>query len=200
MWDKRYASDEYVYGVKPNDFLKECVSKLPQKGRALCLAEGEGRNAVFLAECGFEVTAVDSSTVGLQKAERLASSRGLSIQTHHADLADFDLGSNQWDLIVSIFCHVPIEIRQRLHASVNGALVPGGSFVLEAYTPEQIAYGTGGPPVADLMMDLMSLYTELEGLSIVQALEQVRDIQEGCLHNGEGAVVQLLGECLREST
>ncbi len=118
----------------------------------------------------------------------------------YADLRDFELGTNRWDLIVSIFCHVPVDIRQRLHASIDGALVPGGNFILEAYTPEQIAYGTGGPPVAELMMDLMSLYTELGELSsIVQALELVRDIHEGELHNGEGAVVQLLGDCIRKA-
>lgn len=191
MWDERYNSDEYAYGKEPNDFLKKVVGTLPS-GRILCLAEGEGRNAVFLATQGYEVFAVDASPVGLAKAQRLAKERGVTITTEAADLADFDIGKEQWDGIVSIFCHLPPELRRQVHHAVVEGLKPGGVLVLEAYTPKQLEYKTGGPPVAEMTMTLERLHTELAGLEFTHASETVRPVQEGRYHHGDGAVVQLV--------
>ena len=102
MWDQRYSNETYAYGTEPNDFLLAMYNKLPT-GKVLCLAEGEGRNAVWLAEQGLEVTAVDSSEVGLQKAKKLAKTRGVKINTVHADLADFKIKPNHWDLLCRFF-------------------------------------------------------------------------------------------------
>ena len=190
MWDERYQAENFVYGTAPNDFLREQVGHLPQ-GRVLCLAEGEGRNAVFLAEQGFQVTAVDQSSVGLAKATRLAAERGVEIDTLVADLGDFQIEPKAWDGIVSIFAHVPPPVRRHIHRQVVAGLRPGGVLLLEAYRPAQLEYKTGGPPVAELMMDLDGLRNELEGLEFDYAAETVRDIQEGPLHHGEGAVVQV---------
>ncbi len=107
MWDKEFDTETYVYGKEPNEFLKEHYEELP-KGKVLCLAEGEGRNAVFLATKGFDVTAVDISQVGLNKAKKLAKEAGVEIRTICKDLAAFDLGEQQWDSIVSISCHLPL--------------------------------------------------------------------------------------------
>ncbi|WP_018936621.1 cyclopropane-fatty-acyl-phospholipid synthase family protein [Thioalkalivibrio sp. ALJ24] len=192
MWDERYAGEEFAYGTEPNDFLREAVATLPP-GDALCLGEGEGRNAVYLAEQGFDVMAVDSSLVGLHKAERLAVERGVEIRTEVADLADYRIEPDGWDLIVSIFCHVPPEIRRRVHADVVQGLRPGGTFILEAYTPAQLAHGTGGPPVEEMMMDLNALTDELDGLEFDYAHELERDVLEGVYHTGRGAVVQVVG-------
>ncbi|WP_018144168.1 cyclopropane-fatty-acyl-phospholipid synthase family protein [Thioalkalivibrio sp. AKL6] len=191
MWDERYAEDDYVYGTEPNDFLRAAVANVP-RGRALCLAEGEGRNAVFLAQQGFDVLAVDSSAVGLQKAQRLAEDRGVQIETLVADLADYAIEPDSWDLIVSIFCHLPPDVRRRLHAEVVAGLRPGGVFILEAYTPAQLEWGTGGPPTAELMMTREALTEELEGLEFEEAVERERDVIEGRFHTGRGAVVQVL--------
>lgn len=191
-WDERYNTEDYVYGTAANDFLVSVVDHIP-RGRVLCLAEGEGRNAVFLAEKGYAVTAVDFSAVGLQKAHRLAAERGVSIETCCADLREFVISPNQWQGIVSIFAHVPPEVRVPLHRAVVAGLGKGGVFVLEAYTPQQLQYKTGGPPVAELMMSLADLQTELAGLKWVIAQEKTRLIQEGTLHRGMSAVVQLLG-------
>ena len=191
MWDERYAEDDYVYGTEPNDFLRAAVANVP-RGRALCLAEGEGRNAVFLAQQGFDVLAVDSSAVGLQKAQRLAEDRGVQIETLVADLADYAIDPDSWDLIVSIFCHLPPDVRRRLHAEVVAGLRPGGVFILEAYTPAQLEWGTGGPPTAELMMTREALTEELEGLEFEEAVERERDVIEGRFHTGRGAVVQVL--------
>lgn len=191
MWDQRYAGVDYVYGTAPNDFLAAQAARLP-RGRALCLGEGEGRNAVFLAGQGHEVLAVDASAVGMDKAQRLARERGAAIETKVADLAVFPIAQGQWDLIVSIFCHLPPPLRRNVHRAAVAGLRPGGAFLLEAYTPDQLALGTGGPPVRELMMSLASLREELRGLHFVHGLETERDVIEGRLHTGRGAVVQVL--------
>ena len=193
MWDSRYAADEaeYVYGIEPNDFLAASVTDLP-KGNVLCLADGEGRNGVYLASLGHTVTSVDLSAAGLVKAAKLAEENGVALETVVADLADFEFGENRWDLIVSIFAHTPPLIRRRVHAAIADALRPGGAFVLEAFTPDQIGRGTGGPPVAEMMMTLVGLRSELEGMTIQAGEELVRPVLEGVLHTGDGAVVQII--------
>ncbi len=193
MWDQRYSRDNYAYGTKPNDFLMEMSDKLPT-GKVLCLAEGEGRNAVWLAEQGYQVTAVDASKVGLQKARKLAKARGVEITTVHADLADYDIGTQQWDAIISIFCHLPHDLRQDIHRRYVKGLRDKGIMLLEAYTPLQLEYKTGGPPVAEMMMDVQSLSSELIGLKFLHLQECVREIHEGEFHNGTGAVVQVLSK------
>jgi SAM-dependent methyltransferase len=192
MWDVRYSSEDYVYGTEPNDFLRELGAQLPTGGKVLCLAEGEGRNAVWLAKQGFRVTGIDASAVGLVKAQRLAAEQGVRIETVHANLAEADLGEARWDGIVSIFCHLPAALRKRVHRQVVRALRPGGVFLLEAYTSRQLEFGTGGPPDPDLMMDLVGLGEELVGLSIEHGVELVREVHEGRLHTGPGAVVQFI--------
>lgn len=192
MWDERYSVDEYVYGTEPNDFLASNFGAIP-KGKVLSLAEGEGRNAVFLAKQGCAVTAVDGSAVGLEKARKLAEANGVVIELIHADLANFDPGENKWDGIVSIFVPLPSEIRRTLYKKLEKALKPGGVFFLEAYRPEQIAFGTGGGSSADTMQKKDSLLAELPELDFSHLVELEREIIEGSLHTGTGAVVQAVG-------
>lgn len=191
MWDQRYSAEEYVYGTEPNGFLVSKADLLPA-GRILCLGEGEGRNAVWLAEQGHEVTAVDASGVGLHKARALAAARGVRITTVQADLALFPIEPGAWDGIVSIFCHLPPALRAEVHRRCVAGLRPGGILLLEAYTPGQVGRGTGGPPTAELMMDAETLRLELAGLELLELAETEREIHEGTLHNGVGAVVQLV--------
>lgn len=193
MWDKRYSVDEYVYGKSPNDFLRENVAKL-KNGKVLCLAEGEGRNAVFLAKQGFDVTALDSSAIGLKKAKELALENGVKISTVQADLNDYEFEPDTWDSIVSIFCHLPPELREKVHkGSVNG-LKDSGVFLLEAYTPKQLEFGTGGPPFAELMMTLEFLVRDLAGLEFIHGLEKIREVVEGVYHSGKASVVQVIAK------
>jgi hypothetical protein len=191
LWDDRYSQLEYIYGKEPNDFLVEAASFIP-KGRVLCLAEGQGRNAVYLASQGYEVTGVDASAVGLAKAQKLASERGVTIATVVANLSDFVIQPNSWDAIISIFCHLPSPLRNDIHRQSVAGLRPGGVFVLEAYTPHQLQFKTGGPPTSELMMDLITLQQELQGLEFKRAAELERDIQEGEYHHGIGSVVQVI--------
>lgn len=191
-WDERYAEPGWAFGTEPNDFLREAAAHLPPKGRVLCLAEGEGRNAVWLAEQGHRVTAVDTSRVGLDKARELASSRGVELRTIVTDLSEFGLGHESWDGIVSIFAHVPPDVRRRVHDQVRTALVPGGVLLLEAYRPEQLQQGTGGPPDDVRMLNLSRLQPELGTLEWVLARELEREVIEGRYHTGRAHVVQLV--------
>ena len=201
MWDVRYSEEGYAYGVEPNDFLKESWSSLgiPRNSKCLVLAEGEGRNAVFLAEQGMEVTAVDSSKIGLKKAQELAEQRGVKIKTIQADLAEFDFGStkNNWDAVVMIFGHFPPPIRTRVLEAIPELLKPGGYFLTECYTPAQLEYKTGGPPAADLMYSsevFESSFGEKKRLNIQRNEELIRDVVEGKYHTGKAAVVQFIGQ------
>jgi SAM-dependent methyltransferase len=192
MWDERYNVPRYVYGTEPNDFLAGHAAAIPKGGRVLCLAEGEGRNALFLARLGYVVTAVDASRIGLQKAARLAQDHGVELELVHQDLADFDIGKSRWDGIVSIFCHLPPALRRLVHRRVVVGLKPAGMLLLEAYTPQQLGRDTGGPRSADLMMTAWALENELAGLSMLHLQELEREVIEGEFHTGVGAVVQVL--------
>ncbi|XPF94680.1 class I SAM-dependent methyltransferase [Colwellia sp. RE-S-Sl-9] len=192
MWDKEYDREEYVYGKLPNDFLKSHYNSIP-KGNVLLLAEGEGRNAVFLAKLGYSVTAVDISSVGLKKAEKLAKENNVVIETICADLAVFDLGERKWDGIVSIYCHLPETLRQDLYKRIELAIKPSGVLLLEGYRPEQLTYKTGGPPLASMMISKETLIKELPHFSFshLEALDRV--VNEGINHHGLGAVIQAIG-------
>jgi len=191
MWDERYDTEEYVYGTEPNDFLAE-QAKVLAPGRVLCIAEGEGRNAVWLAQQGHEVTAVDGSAVGLAKARRLAAKCGVQVNTVHAELAEFVIEPRSWDLIVSIFGHLPPSLRREVHGRCAAGLRPGGRMILEAYTPRQLRHGTGGPPTAELMMTAEALRGEFPGLEFHLLEERERPVHEGRGHDGTAAVVQLV--------
>jgi len=191
MWNARYSTEEYVYGTTPNDFLFE-MSRYIKGSNVLCLAEGEGRNAVYLAREGYDVFAVDASAVGLEKAEILADESYVNINTQVADLANYEIAPDSWDGVVSIFCHLPPKVRKALHRKVVSGLKPGGVLILEAYRPKQLKFKTGGPPESEFMMSLSELKEELAGLDFYQGAELDREISEGRLHAGVGAVVQLV--------
>jgi SAM-dependent methyltransferase len=191
MWDQCYRGDGFAYGTEPNDFLVSISERLPT-GKILCIAEGEGRNAAFLAVRDHDVTAGYYSRVGLAKANDLAARLGLRITTRLADLTDFDFERERWDGIVSIFCQLDPFLRRSVHSRIVSGLKPGGLLALEAYTPQQLALGTGGPPRRELLVTLAELATELTGLEFVIGRELERNVAEGTLHHGRSAVVQVL--------
>jgi SAM-dependent methyltransferase len=191
-WDERFAEPGYAYGTEPNDFLREVAGRIPG-GQVLCLGEGEGRNAVFLAGRGFAVTALDSSRVGLAKAEALARARGVRIATVVADVQDYTIEPAAWSGIVSLWLHLPAAVRVPLHRACVAGLAPGGAFVLEAYTPRQLELGTGGPRDGARTVTLAALREELAGLELEIGHERERELHEGRYHEGRSAVVQVLG-------
>ena len=194
MWNERYGAKEYVFGIEPNDFLREQALKL-QPGRVLSLGEGEGRNAVWLATQGFDVWSVDVSPIGVDKTLKLAESHGVTVHASVGDLADYVIVPTSWDVIISIFAHTPPLIRRRIHQQVVKGLRLGGVYILEAYTPAQIAFGTGGPKDPSLMPTAELLANELSGLQFDLLHELTRDVVEGSFHTGQAAVVQVSAKC-----
>lgn len=197
-WDARYADAAFLYGTEPNAFVAGVAAQIPAGGPVLCLAEGEGRNAVHLARLGHAVTAVDSSAVGLAKAARLAAVHGVALTTIAANLEAFTIAPGAWSGIVATWAHLPPPLRRRVHADVVRGLVPGGVYVLEAYTPAQLAFGTGGPKDPALCMTFAALRGELSGLDFIIGRECERDVIEGTGHTGRAAVVQVLARRPRQ--
>ncbi len=192
FWDRIYADEAHVYGTSPNDFLREEVARIPA-GPVLCLAEGEGRNAVFLAQHRHAVTAVDQSMVGLAKAARLAAVSGVTIETICADLGAYEPPADTFAGVVAIFAHLPAPARAVMYARAIAALRVGGCLIVEVYSPRQLAFGTGGPKDLALLPSLETLTAELAGLELVVAREVEREVIEGRLHTGRAATIQLVG-------
>jgi SAM-dependent methyltransferase len=192
MWDERYQTPEYIFGDQPCEWLIMNQHRLPQSGKALALGDGEGRNGVFLAELGFEVTSVDLSEVGLSKARDLARKRGVTIQTVQADLEYYEIEAESEDLIVSIYCHLPDAIRKLVHERAEVALKPGGLFILEAFHHSQLKYQSGGPKTTDLLYDLDALLDDFQTLQILEAFDGLCYLDEGARHSGIGHIVRLV--------
>ena len=198
FWNARYAAEGYSYGTEPNDFLTQCLPRLqslPRDGRVLCLADGEGRNGVWLARQGFAVTSVDIAEEGLRKAGALAERAGVALETRQADVTAFAPAERSWDAIVSIFLHLPARPRRALHRRCFDGLRPGGLFLFEAYSTEQLAWGTGGPKEIALLQTLVDVandFADCAGATIVHRFSGVRRVVEGPLHTGDGHVVQLV--------
>ena len=183
-WDARFAEEGFAYGTEPNDFLVSVADRLPV-GDALCLCEGEGRNATFLAQRGFLTTAVDFSAVALRKAQMLAAQRGLSVSTQCCDLAAFDPGVAHWQLVTMIFGQPDAAVRRALYARVADCLRPGGAFVLETKTEDGADADSRYPGSAILC-------AELVGMDCVIAQDGLRILKEGRYHDGEQFTAQIL--------
>lgn len=192
MWDERYSEEEYAYGAEPNDFLKAVIRET-SSGVALCLAEGQGRNAVYLARLGFQVTAMDLSEVGLRRATELARVRGVSIRTEKGDMSTYPIPAESCDLIVSIFGHAMPEIRTRILREAMKGLRKGGLLVLEGYSKEQLPNPTGGPKIPEMLYSVEELREDIGPEAELLLLQRAsREIHEGRYHNGMSEVVQLL--------
>jgi hypothetical protein len=197
FWDTRYASDDFVYGTEPNRFLYDQAHRMNPGSEVLCLAEGEGRNSTYLAGLGHHVTGVDASSVGVEKTRRLARERGVEVTTVVADLAEYDLGSERWDVVVSIFAHLPPSIRVPLRERLRRALRVGGLLILEHYHPRQLEYGTGGPSDVTMLTSLGELEAEFPDWEYLHRFEGEREVMEGTFHNGLAYVTQFVGRRAR---
>lgn len=190
-WDERYGGDEYFYGTAPNDFLAEHAAEL--SGPVLSLAEGEGRNAVFLAQQGLDVLGVDLAAAGLHKAQQLAAAHGVRIRTEQADLGEYVPEAGAWGAVVSIFAHLPSAVRARLYPRVEAALRPGGLLLMEAYDEDQLRHGTGGPKDPDMLMSLDKVRAGFPHLQPLLLRRVEREVREGRGHTGLASVVQFIG-------
>lgn len=190
FWNDRYAEEGYLYGTEPNTFLVEHADRL--EGPVLSLSEGEGRNAVFLATRGLKVLGVDSSAVGLDKAQALAKAQGVEIDTLVADLGEFVPQHAQYGSVISISAHLPSAVRKKIYPLVVQSLRPNGLLLLEAYTERQLHNSTGGPKDLDMLMNLEKLREEFPQLTPIFAREVDREVHEGSGHSGLASVVQFI--------
>ncbi|MBE1553071.1 class I SAM-dependent methyltransferase [Sporosarcina limicola] len=188
-WHERFLAEEYVYGKEPNGFLVEAAQDL-STGKVLCIAEGEGRNSVYLASLGNEVTAWDFAQAGLDKTKRLADEKGVVVKTELHDLADVIWEEEQWDAIIHIFGHFPIDILNRTLTGIKKALKPGGFYISELYTKEQSRYRTGGPREVAMLIDPKELLGHFDGYFVKHFHVSEVNREEGQLHTGTAHVVQ----------
>lgn len=192
-WDERYAQAGYLFGERPNAFLARQASRLRPGLRALAVADGEGRNGVWLAEQGLDVLSVDASPVAQEKARRLSERRGVHVELERADLATWRWPSASFDVVAAIFIQfADPELRTRIFAAMTEALKPGGLLLLEGYRPEQIAYGTGGPRVVENLYTEDLLRKAFADLEILELAAYDAEIQEGSGHAGMSALIDLL--------
>lgn len=194
QWDTRFRTENYVYGKEPNVFLTEFQKKIKVSGDALAIAEGEGRNAVYLAEQGMNVTAWDYAESGLVKTKQLADERGVVVSTELIDLNEANWDNAKWDEIVCIFGHFPAELRQKTLRGVKEAVKPGGYFLTEVYSHNQLPYGSGGPQNLDFLYKPEEILETFADWRMVHFFlgEVVR--HEGELHHGLSHVIQFVGQ------
>lgn len=192
FWDERFRSARYFYGEAPNQFLKAHAGVFSAHGRLLGLGEGEGHNGVYLAEQGFQVTALDSSAIGLEKTALLAAQRGVCVTPWMADVTTADLGNETWDGIYNIFCHLPQAQRLPLYPKIQAALKPGGIYLTQQFSPRQLGHQSGGPQDVDLLPDLPELLDAFSGWETVVAQAETTVLDEGPKHRGEAQVINFI--------
>ena len=186
-WDRKYAREPQPAGTEPTAFLRQAMAHLDSRGRALDLAMGAGRNAVFLAECGFRVTGVDASEVGTSNARRLAEARGVEIDAVAADLATYPLGREEWDLITNFYF-----LDRRLFPRIVEALAPGGTFVLETFSTDHPRLASGyGPKNPDFLLEPNELLSAFADLRILLYQDLVMKLDEGH-HRGPAGLIRLI--------
>jgi SAM-dependent methyltransferase len=193
-WNERFAAPGYHFGTAPNEFLRSQAALLEPGRTALSIADGEGRNGVFIAERGLDVLAVDFSPPALAKARALAASRGVPLRIEQADVLNWTWPVAQFDVVAAIFIQfATAEERPRLFAGIKQALKPGGLLLMQGYRPEQLAYGTGGPKQVGNLYTRELLQEAFAEFASVQIREHDDVIREGDAHAGMSALIDLVG-------
>ena len=194
FWNNRFDTETYVFGTAPAAFLARSRPLLPTVGKALAIADGEGRNGVFLAECGLEVLSVDFSPKAQEKVRALAEARGVTVETATADIVAWDWPEAEYDVVVGIFFQFcGPEDRAKIFAGIRRALKPGGLLILEGYRPEQLAYGTGGPKQVENLYTRETLETAFGDFHDLVIAEYDAELDEGAAHTGPSALIDLTG-------
>jgi ubiquinone/menaquinone biosynthesis C-methylase UbiE len=192
FWNTRYAETDFAYGKNPNQFLVNHIEKLP-KGKILFVAEGEGRNAVFAAQNGFEVYAFDYSNSGKIKAEALAKEKEVSISYAVFDVLEIPYEAESFDAIVLIFAHFPVAIRKEAHQKLVELLKPNGTILFEAFTKEQVNYNSGGPKEQAMLFSEIEIKEEFPNINFEFLQTEIVNLDEGPYHQGAGAVIRFIG-------
>ena len=192
-WNQRFAADGYLFGTEPNAWLREHAGVWHTGQHVLCVADGEGRNSVWLAGRGLRVSAFDIAEVGLAKARRLAAARGVAVDFRHADCDGYAWPRGTLDGVAAIFIQfADPALRERLFSRIVHSLRPGGTLLLQGYTPRQLEYRTGGPPLVDHVYTPELLRTAFAALDIIELREYEAELAEGSGHNGRSALLGLV--------
>jgi SAM-dependent methyltransferase len=192
-WNQRFSGDGYLFGTEPNVWLREHAGLWHSGARVLCVADGEGRNSVWLAQRGLRVDAFDISDVGVAKARRLADAQGATVNFQVADCDGFAWPEMAYDGVAAIFIQfADPALRERLFDRMQRSLKPGGTLVLQGYTPKQLEYRTGGPPIASHLYTQPLLREAFAALDIVELREYEADVREGSGHAGWSALIGLV--------
>jgi SAM-dependent methyltransferase len=192
MWDERFASEEYAYGTLPNLFFKEKIEGL-HPGKLLLPAEGEGRNAVFAARLGWQVTAVDFSEQGKKKALKLAGIHEVELDYIIHDLTSIDFGIEAYDAAALIYAHIDPGFRKIVHEKIAKSIKPGGYLILEAFNKNQLRNASGGPKSVEMLYSIPMLEDDFKGLDIIMLEEDTIILDQGEFHQGVASVIRLFG-------
>ncbi|WP_122893694.1 class I SAM-dependent methyltransferase [Arcobacter peruensis] len=190
FWNSKFSRDGFLYGTKPNAFISSKIKLLRDKSQVLCLGEGEGRNAIFFAKKGYEVTALDASDIGLSKLQQRATEENLNIDTLCLDLNEWDT-SHKYDVIVASYLHMHKEDRISLFEKIEESLNDDGYFIGEFFSTKQINYSSGGPRDEDLLYTVDD-FKKSFALCDKEIYEQVTILDEGKGHQGEACVIRVV--------
>ncbi len=194
LWNDRFARDEYIYGEQPNVFFTEILSRL-KPGKLLLPGEGEGRNAVWAARQGWDVTAIDYSEAGRIKALKLASRCKVELSNYIiADLEDYKPEDKSFDAVALIYLHLPPALRTKVHHTLVKALKPGGIMILEAFHPNQLHYDSGGPKNGEMLYTIDLLQADFSTLQMIQLEFCTEVLKEGAYHQGQAALVRMVAQ------
>lgn len=198
IWDSRYASEEYVYGVSPNEFFKNALVQYNISGKILLPAEGEGRNAIYAAKQGLEVTAFDISLEGKNKALKLAATEKVNIKYNVGDFFELDVVNEEYDCAALIFAHFPPSLLSKYHQKIGDLIKPGGMVILEGFSKENLPLRlanpkVGGPNQLEMLFSKEQIHNDFPYFEIIQLDETVVELNEGALHNGTGRVIRFVG-------
>jgi cyclopropane fatty-acyl-phospholipid synthase-like methyltransferase len=191
-WETRFSAPDYIFGKEPNAFLKAQAPRLRAGGTALSVADGEGRNGVWLAGQGLDVLAIDYSPAALGKARALAAERGVRLRTEVTDVFAWRWPANAFDVIAAIFIFAAPAQRPAFFANLKGALKPGGLLLMQGYRPEQLKFRTGGPPDAERMLTRTILEQSFGDMAELDIREHDSMISEGTAHVGMSALIDLV--------
>ena len=194
FWDERYSSEDYVYGSEPNKFFNEQLDKIPSQGKLLLPGEGEGRNAVYAAKCGWTVDAFDQSNQAKFKALRLARKNGVEINYQVTDLNKFSPQKNYYDAVAIVYVHLATEYRKNFNRKLIDALKTGGIIIIELFSKDQFGKISGGPQDLNMLYSLDEIENDFGSFKTILLKEEIINIEEGEKHKGVASVIRFVGE------
>ena len=194
FWNERFDKDEFIFGKEPNEYLVETAARFLKKNdRVLCIADGEGRNGVWLAKQGMQVVGFDASDIALVKAKQFAKDNQVEVEYLFSDTDSFDWQANAYDAVAAIFIQFADPVmRERIFQNVYQTLKPGGIFILQGYTPKQLDYKTGGPSAIEHLYTEESIRGLVKNFEVLELVSYEKVLNEGARHSGMSALLGLV--------